>query len=58
MGLYLKIPLIAEISNWIKMYVTNYYSFFAVVGLELRAYTLSHSTSPFCVRYFQDRVSL
>jgi hypothetical protein len=28
-----------------------------VPGLELRAYTLSHSTSPFCVRYFQDRVS-
>jgi hypothetical protein len=28
-----------------------------VLGLELRAFTLSHSTSPFCVRYFQDRVS-
>jgi hypothetical protein len=27
-----------------------------VPGLELRAYTLSHSTSPFCVRYFRDRV--
>jgi hypothetical protein len=28
-----------------------------VLGLELRAYTLSHSTSPFFVCYFQDRVS-
>jgi hypothetical protein len=28
--------------------------FFAVPGLELRAYTLSHSTSPFCVRYFHE----
>jgi hypothetical protein len=33
--------------------------FFAVLGLELRAYTLSHCTSTFfCVRYFRDRVSL
>jgi hypothetical protein len=24
-----------------------------VLGLELRAYVLSHSTSPFCVRYFR-----
>jgi hypothetical protein len=31
--------------------------FFVVRGLELRAYTLSHSTSPFCVRYFWDRCS-
>jgi hypothetical protein len=29
----------------------------AVLGLELRAYTLSHSSSPFRVRYVQDRVS-
>jgi hypothetical protein len=26
--------------------------FFSVLGLELRAYTLSHSTSPFFVRGF------
>jgi hypothetical protein len=26
-----------------------FFSFFAVLGLELRAYTLSHSTSPFFV---------
>jgi hypothetical protein len=32
-------------------------SFFLIhTGLELREYTLSHSTSPFGVRYFQDRV--
>jgi hypothetical protein len=37
----------------------TFFFFFVVTGLELRAYTLSHSTSPFyvCVRYFQDRVS-
>jgi hypothetical protein len=31
--------------------------FFSVLGLELRAYTLSHSTSPFLWRVFWDRVS-
>jgi hypothetical protein len=33
-------------------------SFFPVLGFELRAYTLSHSTSPFFVMgfFFQDRV--
>jgi hypothetical protein len=29
---------------------------FVILGLELRAYTLSH-TSPFCDGYFRDRVS-
>jgi hypothetical protein len=28
-----------------------------VLGLELRVYTFSHSTSPICVRYFWHRVS-
>jgi hypothetical protein len=32
------------------------YLFFFVLGLELRAFTLSHSASPFCDGYFQDRV--
>jgi hypothetical protein len=31
--------------------------FCVVLGLELRAFTLSHSTSAFCDGYFQDRVS-
>jgi hypothetical protein len=33
----------------------NFYLFlfFVVLGLELRAYTLSHSTSPFCDGFFQ-----
>jgi hypothetical protein len=31
--------------------------FFAVLAFEPRAYTLSHSASPFCTGYFQDRVS-
>jgi hypothetical protein len=29
----------------------NFY-FFVVLGLELRAFTLSHSNSPFCDGYF------
>jgi hypothetical protein len=34
------------------------FCFFVVLGLELRAYTLSHSTSPFlCDVFFRDRVS-
>jgi hypothetical protein len=33
-------------------------SLFVILGLELRAFTLSHSTSPiFCDRVFRDRVS-
>jgi hypothetical protein len=31
--------------------------FFSILGLELRAYTLDHSTSPFLWKVFQDRVS-
>jgi hypothetical protein len=31
--------------------------FFAVLGLELRMYTLSHSISPFCDGFFWDGVS-
>jgi hypothetical protein len=34
-----------------------YLVFLAVLGLELRAYTISHSTSPFGDGYFQDRIS-
>jgi hypothetical protein len=29
----------------------------AVLGLDLRAYTLNHSTSPFLDGFFQDRIS-
>jgi hypothetical protein len=33
-----------------------FFFFFAVMGLELRVFTLSHSTSPiFCDRVFRDR---
>jgi hypothetical protein len=42
-----------------KLLVTCFF-FFSVLGFELKAYTLSHSTSPFfvCVMgFFQDRVS-
>jgi hypothetical protein len=34
-----------------------YLFIFVVPGLDLRAYTLSHSTSLFCTRYFWDRFS-
>jgi hypothetical protein len=34
-----------------------FFFFFAVLGFELRAYTLSHSASPFCDGFFQDRIS-
>jgi hypothetical protein len=30
---------------------------FVVLGLEFRAYTSSHSTSPFCEGFSRDRVS-
>jgi hypothetical protein len=40
-----------------KLFFLSFFFFFSVPGLELRAYTLSHSTSPFCVRYFLNRVS-
>jgi hypothetical protein len=30
--------------------------FFVVLGLELRAFTLNYSTSPFCEGFLQDRV--
>jgi hypothetical protein len=40
-------------------FFSNLSFFFAVLWLELRAYTLSHSTSPALVHdeFFQDRVS-
>jgi hypothetical protein len=34
-----------------------FFSFFAVLGLELRAFTLSHSTSPIFVKGFLRKVS-
>jgi hypothetical protein len=35
-----------------------FFFFFAVLGFKLRAYTLSHSTSPFFVKvFFRNRVS-
>jgi hypothetical protein len=40
------------------LYVRHQQLFFSVLGLELRVYTLSHSTSPiFCDGFFRDRVS-
>jgi hypothetical protein len=38
--------------------VLSFYFFcFAVLGLKVRAFSLSYSASPFCVGYFRDRVS-
>jgi hypothetical protein len=42
---------------WLKEERGFSFLFFSVLGFELRVITLSHSTIPFCVRYFQDRVS-
>jgi hypothetical protein len=38
-----------------KSFIKNsFFFFFAVLGLELRAFTLSHSTSPiFVIRFFE-----
>jgi hypothetical protein len=36
---------------------TILFFFFAILGFELRAYTLSHSTNPFYDVFFWDRVS-
>jgi hypothetical protein len=35
----------------------SFFFLFAVLGLELGAYTLSHSTSPFVMGFFRDRIS-
>jgi hypothetical protein len=34
-----------------KLYLSHFFLEWGVLELELRPYTLSHSTSPFCVRY-------
>jgi hypothetical protein len=40
------------------LFLSFFLFFFVVLRLELRAYTLSHSSSPFfCVVFFRDRVS-
>jgi hypothetical protein len=37
--------------------INKFFFFFSVLGLELRAYTLSHSTSLFFVKgFYHDRV--
>jgi hypothetical protein len=40
-----------------RTYLAQMHFFFVVKGLEFRAYTLSHSTSPFLWWVFQDKVS-
>jgi hypothetical protein len=45
LGVYLE-------SNIAGLYASFIYLFFVVLGLELRAYTLSHSTSSFLGRVF------
>jgi hypothetical protein len=49
---------------WIRLFLINsqfqwlVLGFFEVLGIESRAFTLSHSTIPFfCDGYFRDRVS-
>jgi hypothetical protein len=37
-----------------SLYNIVFFFFLAVLGFELGAYTLSHSTSPFCAGFFRD----
>jgi hypothetical protein len=37
---------------WSLLFLGSFLGFFLVLGFELRAYTLSHSTSPFFVMDF------
>jgi hypothetical protein len=39
------------------VFLGNFFFFFAVLELELGAYPLSHSTSPFFDGYFLDRIA-
>jgi hypothetical protein len=51
---------VAQMSEWERMPGPHCFFFFAVLGLELKAYTSSHSTTPpalFCEGFFQDKVS-
>jgi hypothetical protein len=41
-----------EANNQSKYLFIYLFTYFAVLGLEIRAFTLSHSTSPFCDGYF------
>jgi hypothetical protein len=51
-----KLIVFAEISR--SQLILLYFFFFVVLGLEFRAFTLSHSTSPtFCDRVCQDSIS-
>jgi hypothetical protein len=44
--------------SWCHFFPLTFYLFiFVVLGFELRAYTLNHSTNPFCDGVFQDRIS-
>jgi hypothetical protein len=42
---------------WANYTFFFFFFFFVLLGLELRAFTLSHTTSPFYDGYFGDRVS-
>jgi hypothetical protein len=55
---YISFYLLSKIEILLYWFFNLKKNFFVVLGLELRAYTLSHSTSPFfCDRVFWDRVS-
>jgi hypothetical protein len=43
---------VKALPDTVERNVSSFFFFVAVLGLELRAYTLSHSTSPFLSRVF------
>jgi hypothetical protein len=47
---------IGNFCNFLYLTLVFFIFIFVVRGLELMAYTLRHSPSPFCVMHFQDRV--
>jgi hypothetical protein len=54
--MFIKIFVLSTHDFWIII-MSLFFLFFVVLGLEIRAFTLSHSTSPvFCGRIYQDRV--
>jgi hypothetical protein len=61
-NLFLKKLIVIEQDCEIQCKVFTYFAwnffFFSVLGFELKAYTLSHFTRPFCGGFFRDKFSL
>jgi hypothetical protein len=55
----IELATLLQLDTFVLLVCVNLFNFFffLVLGFELRVYTLSHSTGPFCGGFFQDRVS-